>query len=394
MKTAIRRTLLLVVAGLAGGAVVHASGIGRSTTTHTITLLGAQTSAGASTATLRTSGESPRTIYQQDAPGVVVVTASTTTRTNGFFGPQTQRTVALGSGFVIDRVGHILTNAHVVLNADTVTVGFAGPSGTNTTFSARVLGVDRSTDIAVLQPTNLPPGSLDPLPLGTVRNVQVGDQVVAIGNPLGQERTLTSGIISAVGRTIESLAPGQQIANALQTDAAINHGNSGGPLINTRGQVIGITSQILSDGGGTQSGNIGIGFAIPIDTARTVADQIIATGHATHTYLGIRGAVLTPALARQLNLRSTHGVLVGTVVPGSPAAKAGLHGATSTATIGGYSFPVGGDVITAVDGKPIVAFTDLSDAISARKPGDTVTLTLLRAGKTLNVTATLAAHAG
>ncbi len=325
---------------------------------------------------------------------MVVVTARTTTQTSGFFGPQTQQAVALGSGFVIDRAGHILTNAHVVLNAKNVTVGFAGPSGTDKTYPARVLGVDPATDIAVLQPTNLQPGSLDPLPLGTATNVQVGDQVVAIGNPLGQERTLTAGIISAVGRTIESLAPGQQIANALQTDAAINHGNSGGPLINTQGQVIGITSQILSDGSGSQSGSIGIGFAIPIDTARTVANQIIATGHATHTYLGIRGTGLTPALAKSLNIQSTHGVLVDSVVPGSPAAKAGIRGGNTTATISGVTFQLGGDVITAIDNKPIIAFTDLSNAISTNKAGNTVTLTLLRASKTLTVTATLATRTG
>ncbi len=394
MKTVLRQTALFLLAGVAGGAIVLATGSG-GTTTHTITEVSTPGPVSASTASeLRTSGLSARQIYQQDAPGVVVVKAQTTTQTNTFFGPQTQQAEALGSGFVIDRAGHILTNAHVVVNSKNVTVGFAGPSGTDTTYQAKVLGVDKATDIAVLQPTNLPPGSLDPLPLGTAKNVQVGDQVVAIGNPLGQERTITEGIISAVGRSIESLAPGQQIANALQTDAAINHGNSGGPLINTRGQVIGITSQILSDGGGPQSGNIGIGFAIPIDTARTVADQIIATGHATHTYLGIRGVNLTPAVAKQLNIQSSHGVLVDTVVPGSPADKAGLHGGTTTATIGGFTFPLGGDVITAVDNKPIIAFTDLTDAISSRKPGDTVTLTLLRSGKTVTVQATLAARAG
>jgi S1-C subfamily serine protease len=394
MKTLLRQTVLFLFAGVAGGAIVLATGSG-GTTTHTITVVSTPGPVSASTAAeLHTSGLSARQIYQQDAPGVVVVKAQTTTQTNTFFGPQTQPAEALGSGFVIDRAGHILTNAHVVVNSKDVTVGFAGPSGTDTTYQAKVLGVDKATDIAVLQPTNLPPGSLDPLPLGTVKNVQVGDQVVAIGNPLGQERTITEGIISAVGRSIESLAPGQQIANALQTDAAINHGNSGGPLINTRGQVIGITSQILSDGSGPQSGNIGIGFAIPIDTARTVADQIIATGHATHTYLGIRGVSLTPAVAKQLNIQSSHGVLVDTVVPGSPAAKAGLRGGTTTATIGGYTFPLGGDVITAVNNKPIIAFTDLTDAISSRKPGDTVTLTLLRSGKTVTVQATLAARAG
>jgi len=217
--------------------------------------------------------------------------------------------------------------------------------------------------------------------------------VVAIGNPLGEDRTVTSGIISAIQRSISSLQNGVQIQGAIQTDASINHGNSGGPLINNQGQVIGINSQILSDDpNNPQSGSIGIGFAIPIDTVKNVAGQIISSGHAEHTYLGILGSVLTPDLAKALNLNIQHGVLVGQVQPDSPAAKAGLKAGTTQATIDGQTVNLGGDVITKVDGKQIVTFEDLSNAISDKKPGDQVQLEIVRDGHTQTVTVTLAAR--
>ena len=266
----------------------------------------------------------------------------------------------------------------------------ASASGLDNTYPAKVLGLDKATDVAVLEPQKRPPTRLHPLSMGSVRDVSVGDPVVAIGNPLGEERTITSGIISAVNRTIDSLQTKHPIQGALQTDAAINHGNSGGPLIDSQGKVIGITSQILSDG--PDSGNIGIGFAIPINSALTVAHQLIAKGHAEHTYLGIKGQPLNTQLARAFNIPTDHGVLVESVVPNSPAAKAGLRGGTTSATIDGMPYMLGGDVITAVDGKQVVQFTDLLDAISSKKPGQTVTLTILRDGKQLSVQATLAAN--
>src|SRR4029077_7301131 len=201
-----------------------------------------------------------------------------------------------------------------------------------------------------------------------------------------------------------------QIRGAIQTDAAINHGNSGGPLINVEGQVIGITSQILSDDpNNPQSGSIGIGFAVPINTVRTVPDQIITSGKAEHTYprlpapegppaqppsLGILGSEVTPALANALNLSVDHGVLIGKVEAGSPAAKAGLKAGTTQATIQGQTVVLGGDVITKIDGHEINTFDDLANGISSKKPGDTVQLEIVRAGHTMTVNVTLAAHTG
>jgi S1-C subfamily serine protease len=386
---------LVLIAGVVGGGVVAVLDSDHHTTT--VTVVRPQPASAENAASV---GQPPHTltpsqIYHRDAPGVVVVTATTVRHGTDIFGqPTTQRSEALGSGFVIDHQGHILTNAHVVVGAGSVQVGFSNADGSDKTYPAKVLGVDRSTDIAVLFPKGVPPQALKPLPLGTVRTAQVGAPVVAIGNPLGEERTLTSGIISAVHRSIDSLSQGQQIQNALQTDAAINHGNSGGPLIDDHGRVIGITSQILSDSTSPNSGNIGIGFAIPIDTAREVARQLIASGHAEHTYLGIKGTPLTSQLATALNIPTSHGVLVGEVVPGSPAAKAGLRGGTTTATIAGNSYVLGGDVITAVNGHQIYAFADLADAIAARKAGQTVTLTIVRDGHTEQVDVQLAAETG
>jgi S1-C subfamily serine protease len=303
---------------------------------------------------------------------------------------QTERSRALGSGFVIDRRGHILTNAHVVAGARTVTVGFREGG----TYKADVVGDDLIDDVAVLDVPTAPRSLLDPLPLGSVRSVQVGDPVVAIGNPLGEYRSITEGIVSAKARQINSLRPGYKIYNAIQTDAAINHGNSGGPLIDRYGQVIGITNQILTGTNNPTSGNIGIGFAVPIDTARSVARQIIRSGRAVHTYLGIAGTQVTASLARVLNLPVSSGVLVGDVRPGSPAAHSGLRGGSATATIDGRTLTVGGDVIVSIDGHKIVHFSDLAEAVAGMKPGTTVTLGIIRKGKRMTVPVTLGAQSG
>jgi S1-C subfamily serine protease len=390
MNSYLRTGALLAAAALAGG--VSAYGVD-STHPVTRTIVRTTTATDAVSAPPQT-GLSVNQIYKKDAPGVVVVTAtSTTTTANPFdpFGaPQKQQQQALGSGFVIDKSGHILTNAHVVLGASKVQVAFGNSAGTGRTYNATVLGLDRSTDVAVLK-VDAPAQALTPLALGDSATVQVGDPVVAIGNPLGETRTATTGIVSAVNRDIGSLQGNVQIRGAIQTDAAINHGNSGGPLLNDLGQVIGITSQILSDNpSNPQSGNIGIGFAVPVNTVKSVAQQIIQNGKAVHTYLGILGSVLTPDLARALNLNVDHGVLIGKVEANSPASKAGLRAGTTQATINGETLTLGGDVITQIDGKDIHTFDDLSGAISAKKPGDTVQLQIVRAGKTMTVTVTLA----
>ena len=339
-----------------------------------------------------TTGLSINSIYRRSAPGVVVVTATSTTKSanpiDPFAPPQTQQTQSLGSGFVIDKSGHILTNAHVVVGASKVDIGFSNGSS----YPATVVGFDRSTDVAVLK-VDVPQNALQPLPLGDSSKVQVGEPVVAIGNPLGEDRTVTAGIVSAVQRDISSLEPGIQIPGAIQTDAAINHGNSGGPLINNQGEVIGINSQILSDNpSNPESGSIGIGFAIPINLAKNIAQQLIDNGKAVHTYLGIRGSVLTPTLARTLNLSVDHGVLVGQVEANSPAAKAGLRAGTTQATIDGQTLALGGDVITKIDGKTIRTFDDLSGTITTHKPGDTIQLEIVRGGKTMTVSVTLASR--
>jgi S1-C subfamily serine protease len=330
-------------------------------------------------------------IYRRSAPGVVQITATSrqAVQPDPFFGnpfgqPQTQIQQALGSGFVIDKAGHVVTNYHVVQGASRVDVSFSN----NEELRARVTGVDPSTDVAVLQ-VDAHSRALTPLELGNSDLVRVGDSVVAIGNPFGLDRSITAGIVSALQRPIQ--APnGFTIDHVIQTDAALNHGNSGGPLLNDLGQVIGITSQILTGSNSEQSGSIGIGFAIPIDTARSVADQIIQTGHATHPYIGVRGVALTPELSQALHLSTQHGFLVEDVTPGSPAAQAGIQGGNSTATISGTPFKLGGDVITAVDGTQIEQFSDLYNAIAAHSPGDSLSLTVTHDGQSRDVQVTLA----
>jgi len=330
------------------------------------------------------SGLTARDIYRRDAPGVVYIKAQVVQRTQSPFDfglPQEQQGTATGSGFVIDKDGTILTNAHVINGASKVTVQFANKQQVD----AKVLGKDESTDLALLKvdPTNL---KLVPLALGTSKTVQVGDPAVAIGNPFGLERTLTTGVISAVHRPIQ--APnGFQIDDAIQTDAPINPGNSGGPLIDATGKVIGINSQIETGGSGS-NGNIGIGFAVPIDTAKRYIPQLKKEGHVDRGYLGVSTATIDKSLDG-LNLPAKHGALVETVTQGSPAYNAGLRGGNINATLNGESIQLGGDIITAVDGKEIATNDDLTAAIANHKPNDRVKLSILRDGKPKTIDVTL-----
>jgi S1-C subfamily serine protease len=290
--------------------------------------------------------------------------------------------IATGSGFVIDTEGHILTNNHVVDGATKIEVKL-GSSNTNHT--AEVVGTDPASDIALLK-VEAPADQLDPLALGDSSKVRVGDPVVAIGNPFGLDRTVTSGIVSALQRQIQ--APnGFSISHVIQTDAAINPGNSGGPLIDSAGNVIGINSQIETGGG--SNGNVGIGFAIPIDTAREVANEIEKNGRVEHAFLGINGSSITPALAKAVNLPVNKGVLVAEVVKGGPADKAGLQGGSTEATIEGASFQLGGDIITEVNGEPISSMEDVINAVNSAKPGEKMELTVLRHGETKKIAVTL-----
>jgi putative serine protease PepD len=394
MKPYIRQVPIVLAAALVGGGAAVA--IGSTMTSDSVTTIQAATPIPAANVSSETAnGFSPAAIYQNDAPGVVLITA-TTTQTQAdpadpFAPNQSQKSVAIGSGFVADAAGHVYTNAHVVLGASSVKATFkTSANGSGATYDAKVLGADKATDVAVLQVQGAPAGLLHPLPLGSLASVHVGDPVVAIGNPLNEQSTITSGIVSQIGRTIDSLEPGQQIYQAIQTDAAINHGNSGGPLIDRFGRVIGVTSQILTGSNDPTAGNVGIGFAIPIDKVSQIARQLITSGHAEHTYLGIRGTEITPDLQQAINLPVGAGVLVGQVEPGSPADMAGIRGGTTTATIAGQTLTLGGDIITSIDGHKITSFANLAAPIASKAAGDQVTLGILRDGKPQTITVTLA----
>jgi S1-C subfamily serine protease len=240
---------------------------------------------------------------------------------------------------------------------------------------AHIVGSDPSTDIAVLQ-VSTHSRALTPLVWGNSDDAQVGDSVVAIGNPFGYTRSVTAGIISAIDRPLT--APNDfPIQHAIQTDAALNHGNSGGPLLDARGEVIGVNSQI-STGNTGQQGNLGIGFAVPSNAVRTVVTQIIESGHAEHAFLGIRAQGLTPSIAQLFHLPVKHGLLVAHVEAGTAAAHAGLKGATNQVVVAGESWPLGGDIIVQADGVPTTTVNKLSDVIANHKPGDTIELVVYR----------------
>ena len=324
-------------------------------------------------------------LYKRSAPGVAFVSA--TTNASGQenfspFGPQPRGGTATGSAFVIDDEGHLLTNAHVVDGADEVSVTL-GEDGE--TLDAKVLGRDPSTDVAVLEVD--PSGAnLHALPLADSDEVRVGDPAVAIGNPFGLDRTATAGIVSAIQREI-SAPNGFTISDVIQTDAPINPGNSGGPLLDATGRVVGINSQIEAGAGG---GNVGIGFAVPINTASDVAKQILDGGEVQHAFLGITGADLTSEIADVLNLSIERGALVQEVVPGGPADDAGIEGGSAEVTLeSGQPVKAGGDVITAVDGEQVSGMDDVIAIVNAKQPGDGAELTLVRGGDERTVTVEL-----
>jgi S1-C subfamily serine protease len=309
-------------------------------------------------------------IYDDTSAGVAFIQASGAAGQGlpSPFGGAAPSQTATGSGFVIDDDGHLMTNAHVVDGADDIQVTL----GDEKTYDAKVVGEDSSTDIAVLQ-IDAPADDLDPLPLGKSSALDVGDPVVAIGTPFGLDRSVTAGIVSALQREI-SAPNGFTITDVIQTDAPINPGNSGGPLIDSSGEVVGVNSQIES----SSQGNVGIGFAVPIDTAREVAQQLIAEGEVQHAFLGITGADLDERIADVLNLDTTSGALVQAVVPDSPADDAGIEAGDAVVTVDGQRIRVGGDLITAVDGDAVDGMDDVIAAVNERDPGDEIELTLLR----------------
>jgi S1-C subfamily serine protease len=332
-------------------------------------------------------GLTARDIYKRAAPGVVFIRADVVEQSQSPFDfgfPQQQRGEATGSGFVIGREGTVLTNAHVVSGATKVTVQFADKH----VVDARILGRDESTDLAVLKVSGSP-SELQPLTLGTSRRVQVGDPTIAIGNPFGLERTLTTGVVSATKRTIQA-PDGFEIDGVIQTDAAINPGNSGGPLLDAAGRVIGINSQIAT--GSSGGGNVGIGFAIPIDTAKRLVPELAKTGRVDRGFLGVEQPLTIDRSLSDLNLPVDRGVLVQTVTPGSPAANAGIEGGNIVAQLNGNQIRLGGDIITAVDGKKLRTSDDLLNAIASRKQGDKVKIDLLHDGDKRTVEVTLASR--
>ena len=362
-----RRRALALVAALAGAAALGAA--------LTAALLDGGTHAAAATTTLTASSAtsasvsstrpSLRELYSRSVQGVVEIAVSGSGGTDQ------------GSGFVLDTNGHIVTNAHVVSDGGQVQVRFHD----GTVANATVLGSDTATDIAVLE-VNVAASTLKPLPLGDASALQPGDPVVAIGSPFGLDDSITTGIVSAVDRTIDS-PDGTPIPGTIQTDAAINHGNSGGPLLDLAGRVVGINSQIKSDSGGSD----GVGFAVPIGTVRSVVAQLLANGTAERAFLGVRLETVTPAASSELGL--PQGVQLSQVESGTPASRAGLRAGSSTHNVDGRDLSKDGDIVVSVDGTPVRTAEHLQALIAAKKPGDHVTLGIVRAGKERTIEVTL-----
>ncbi len=316
-------------------------------------------------------------VYKRVSPAVVHI-ASVALAYDFFFNviPQT----GTGSGFLIDEQGHIITNNHVVEDAKSLEVTLAD----GTKVPATLVGRDPNNDLAVIK-INVPDRTLPVIPLGDSGALQIGQLAIAIGNPFGLDRTVTTGVISSLNRSLRAES-GREMRGIIQTDAAINPGNSGGPLLNSRGEVIGINTAIFSPSGGS----VGIGFAIPVNTAKRLIPQLIATGRVRHPWLGIAGITLSPELARALDLPVEKGVLVAQVYPRSPAARGGLRGGQRRVRVGNTILAVGGDIITAADGKPVESMDWLVAYLDDEKEvGQAVELTLRRGKETVRLSVTL-----
>jgi len=315
-------------------------------------------------------------VYEKVADGVVNVT-SIAVQMDFFF--NAFPTQGSGSGSIIDTRGHILTNHHVVANAQKLEVTLADGSK----WPAKLVGSDPDSDLAVIK-IDAPKEKLKVIPMGDSKNLKIGQKVLAIGNPFGLQRTLTTGIVSSVGRTIRSDS-GALIEDVIQTDAAINPGNSGGPLLNSDGEIIGINSAILSPSGG----NVGIGFAVPVNTARRVVPELLSTGYVTYPWIGATIQTLIPEMAKYLKLKIERGAMIAEVVKGGPADKAGLKGGNQKIQVGNMIAMVGGDIVVKVDQHDVKTNDELIHYIREKKPGDTLLLKVYRKGEFVDVKVTL-----
>ncbi len=316
------------------------------------------------------------TVYEKVADGVVNVT-STAIQMDFFF--NAFPTQGSGSGSIIDTKGHILTNHHVVANAQKLEVTLADGSK----WPAKLIGSDPDNDLAVIK-IDAPKEKLKVISMGDSKSLRIGQKVLAIGNPFGLQRTLTTGIISSLGRTIRSEV-GTLIEDVIQTDAAINPGNSGGPLLNSEGEIVGINSAIISPTGGS----VGIGFAIPVITAKRVVPELIAKGYVTYPYIGATIQSLIPEMAKYLELKIERGAMISEVVKGGPADKAGLKGGNQKVQVGNMIVLVGGDIVVKVDQKEVKTNDELIRYIREKKPGDTILLKVFRKDSLIDLKVTL-----
>jgi putative serine protease PepD len=311
-------------------------------------------------------------VYGKAAPGVVNITTVAVER--DFFLGLVPREGA-GSGVIVDAKGHILTNNHVIKDARRIEVTLSDGSK----WPGKLVGTDPDNDLAVIR-IEAPAEKLRPVPLGSSHDLQVGQKALAIGNPFGLGETLTTGIISSLGRSIRSEG-GALMEDLIQTDAAINPGNSGGPLLDSQGRIIGINTAIFSPSGGS----VGIGFAVPADTARRIIPELLAKGYVSHPWMGVSLYPLTPGVAKALGLSTERGALIVEVVKGGPAHRAGLRGGSKMVQVGNAVIPAGGDVVTALEGAPVASSEELIRAIRKQRPGDQVRLRVLRDGKSQDV---------
>ncbi|MGA2316100.1 MAG: trypsin-like peptidase domain-containing protein [Thermodesulfobacteriota bacterium] len=315
-------------------------------------------------------------VYEKVADGVVNVT-STAIQMDFFF--NAFPTQGSGSGSIIDTKGHILTNHHVVADAQKLEVTLADGSK----WPAKLVGSDPDSDLAVIK-IDAPKEKLKVVPMGDSKNLRIGQKVLAIGNPFGLQRTLTTGIVSSLGRTIRSDV-GTLIEDVIQTDAAINPGNSGGPLLNSDGEIVGINSAIISPSGGS----VGIGFAIPVNTARRVVPELLSKGYVTYPYIGATIQSLIPEMAKYLKLKIERGAMISEVVKGGPADKSGLKGGNQKVQVGNMIVLMGGDIVVKADQKEVKTNDELIHYIREKKPGDTILLKVFRKDSLIDVKVTL-----